>query len=397
MKSTTPFGITTEEGLDGWAFDVGGLLECLERVTDHRCPKGVRYPLPGLLLVAALAKLAGEDNPYAIADWVRLRGRQLREALHLPWKGIPNHNTYRRVFQDDVDPQELDRKVSDYLRSLPGVGHSILVAFDGKTLRGTIDPRHPHGDHLLAAYLPEEGIVLIQLPTGSKENEISVASRLLKAVDLRGKVAMGDAAQTQRQLSAQILAAGGDYIWFAKDNQPSLRAEIEELFTADDTTVLGAHVPNDFRAKVKTDKGHGRLEVRKITTSSELKGYSDWPGLEQVFQLERRRVNLRTGREGREIVYGLTSLSAEEASPARLLDLSRSYWGIENGLHWRRDVTFREDRTRMTKGNLGRVMATLNNLAISLLRHAGATNIAAARRWCQANLIPKLSPAPMLE
>ena len=85
-------------------------------------------------------------------------------------------------------------------------------------------------------------------------------------------------------------------------------------------------------------------------------------------------------------MYGLTSLSAAEASPERLLALARAYWGIENGLHYRRDVTFHEDRTRLTRGHAGRVMASLNNLVIGLLRHAGATNLAQARRWCDAHL-----------
>jgi len=138
------------------------------------------------------------------------------------------------------------------------------------------------------------------------------------------------------------------------------------------------------------------MGVRRITTSAERTGYSDWPGLQQVFCLERQRLEVASGKQEREVVYGLTSLTPAEAAPARLLELSRAYWGIENGLHHRRDVTFREDATRLTQGRAGHVMASLNNLAIGLLRFAGFTNLAAARRLCDADLaaaLALLSPA----
>ena len=118
--------------------------------------------------------------------------------------------------------------------ALPNVGHSVVVSIDGKTVRGTIPAGACRGQHLLAAYLPQEGIVLLQVAAGAKDNEISVAPTLLGSLDLRGKVVTGDAVHTQRALSTQTVAAGGAYLWVAKDNQPTLRADIEALVTADD-------------------------------------------------------------------------------------------------------------------------------------------------------------------
>src|SRR5439155_14621883 len=175
-------------------------------------------------------------------------------------------------------------------------------------VRGTIDAADPQGTHLLVAYLPQEGIVLLQLPVDRKANEIRVAPTLVQALDLRGKIVTADSLHTQRSLSAQIVAAGGDYLWVAKDNQPTLRADIAELFTAETRTVEGGQIRHDFRTARQVAKGHGRREVRRITVSSELKGYSDWPGLEQVFRLERERIASQSGKHEREIVYGLTSL-----------------------------------------------------------------------------------------
>ena len=392
MDFTTLLASTASREPDGRVIDVGSLWRRLATVPDRRHAKGLRYPLGTLLLLVVLAKLAGQDHPSAVADWISARGDQLRAALQLAWPRMPQHNTYRRIFAEVVTPEELDRTVSAHLQSLPGVGHSLLVTMDGKTVRGTIDAMNPHGDHFLTAYLTEEGIVLLQMAVDRKENEISVAPALLKCLDLRGKVVAGDALHTQRQLSVQIVEAGGDYLWIVKENQPTLRADIAQVFTGDDRTVLGGHVANDFQTSRTVEKGHGRRETRAITVSSVLNGYSDWPGMAQVFRLERQRVHTMSGQETSETVYGVTSLTNAKASPERLLSLVRAYWGIENGLHYRRDVTFHEDRTRLTQGKAGQVMGSLNNLVIGLLRHAGATNLAAARRWYDANLTLALSP-----
>jgi predicted transposase YbfD/YdcC len=380
-------------------FDLRPLVAQLEQVRDRRHRKGLRYELAPLLVLIVLAKLAGEDRPSGIADWLKARGEELRVVLALPWSRMPHHNTIRRVLASVVLPSDLEVAVSAHLRRLPGVGQSALIAIDGKTVRGTIHTDNPQGEHLLAAYLPEEGIVLGQVAVRDGHgNEISAAPTLLQDIDLRGKIVAGDAMHTQRGLSEQILDAGGHYLWWVKNNQPTLRADLEHLFTADPTTVLGGQVPTDFQTARQVNKGHGRRERRAIVVSQHLNAYLPWPGVVQVFQLTRQRRHPQTGHQENETVYGLTSLPAAEAPPLRLLTLVRQYWGIENGLHYRRDVTCQEDRTRLTTGRAGWVMATLNNLVIGLFRHAGATNLAEARRAADAALtktITRLSLSPI--
>jgi predicted transposase YbfD/YdcC len=378
-------------------FEVSRLWRRLAALPDRRKRRGKRYALPLVLLLIVLAKLAGEDRPSGIADWVQHRREQLAQALGCRLARAPHHNTYRRVLAQAVTPAELDAALSAFFRELPQVGQSVLISIDGKTLKGTLDAADPHGTHLLAAYLPQEGIVLVQLAVDRKANEIRVAPTLVEGLDLRGKIVAADSLHTQRALSAQIVAAGGDYLWVVKDNQPTLRADIAELFTGDPRTVEGGYIRHDWRTARQVAKGHGRREARRITVSTELNGYSDWPGLAQVFQLERERCLSPSGQHEREITYGLTSLTPAQATPARLLELTREYWGIENGLHHRRDVTFHEDATRLTQGHAGHVMASLTNLALGLLRLAGFTNLAAARRYCDADLahaLALLSPAP---
>jgi predicted transposase YbfD/YdcC len=370
------------------AIDVVGLWGRLEELSDARGARGKRYALALVLLLVVLAKLAGEDRPSGIADWVRHRRARLEAALRravgaeLPH--APHHNTFRRVLAHAVGPGELDGAVGAYLGTR--AGEAPLVAIDGKTLKGTANEPVASAAHILAAYVPQTGIVLAQEPTGARENEISVAPALLARLDLRGKVVVGDALHTQRRTAALIRAAGGEYVCVVKANQPALHADIVTLFESDDTTVAGGRLPHDWQTAQQDSRGHGRRETRQVVASAELRGYSDWPDLAQVFRLERSRCRLKTGELARTVVYGATSYAPDAASPSRLLALLRAYWGIENGLHYRRDVTFREDATRATRGHTGHVLASLTNLVIGLLRLAGFTNLAAARRLCDADL-----------
>src|SRR5215475_11069509 len=133
-------------------------------------------------------------------------------------------------------------------------------------------------------------------------------------------------------------------------------------------------------AAATLDLGHSRIEQRGLRTSDVLMGYSDWPGLAQVFRLERQVIIKKTGEVREEVVAGVTSLTPERADAAQLLALVRGHWSIENRSHWVRDVTFDEDRSQVRCGNIPQVMAALRNTVVGLMRWAGETNVAAACR-----------------
>ena len=375
-------------------FSLSSLYSYLARLTDRRKRRGIRYPLATILAILILAKLCGQDKPYGIADWAQQRRTFLVEALGLKRGRLPHHTTYRRILETGLEGDEFERTLGAFVSQLPQAGQSVVIAMDGKTLRGTITREDPFGVHLLAAYLPGEGLVLMQMVVEKdKENEIVVAPKLLKCLDLRNKVVVGDAMHTQRQVSLQIVEAGGDYtcptagagVWVVKDNQPTTREALEQLFAPVKPIPGWSCPPTDFRTVQMVNKTHGRLEERTLTVSSLLNDYLDWPGLGQVFKLERRFTTLATGAVYGEVQYGLTSLTVAEASPERLLEIVRSEWGIENGLHYRRDKTFQEDQTRMTHPTLGRAMACINNLVIGLLNRQGFDNHAHARRQLAAD------------
>lgn len=147
-----------------------------------------------------------------------------------------------------------------------------------------------------------------------------------------------------------------------------MEEDIRLWFEPDVQPIPGMNFPpKDFESVTLTNKGHGRIEQRTLTVSSQLKDFLPWPHLEQVFKLERRFTSTRTGKVQKQVVYGITSLSRQDITPRQLLQMTRAYWGIENGLHYRRDVTLLEDRTRMTKGRMGQAMACINNLVLGIL------------------------------
>ena len=366
-------------------FDVGSLYAHFQGMKDTRKARGMRYKLVTVLVMMVIAKLCGEDTPSGIADWVRYRAEQFIEILRLKRKTMPHHSTYRRISEDVIDIEELEEVVSSVLSGRKYYGKQVLLSMDGKVLRGTLDDAQ-NGTYLLAAYLPTEGVVLMEIAIEGKGSEIPGAAKLLKMVDLRGKVVMGDALHTQRAVSIQIVEAGGEYIWLAKGNQSDMEENIRLWFEPEPDPIPGMGcLPKDFEIAKEVSKGHGRLEERILTVSSQLKDFLDWPYLEQVFQLERRFTSTKTGEIQKQIVYGFTSLSRAEISPQKLLKHTRSYWGIENGLHYRRDVTLREDQTRMTKGNTAQVMACLNNLIIGfVLTKTNYPYLPDARRYFDA-------------
>ncbi len=370
---------------DGVVFDVESLYSRLTGLPDHRARRGMRYELAVLLLAVLLAKLAGQDKPEGIAEWVKLRAEFFREVFHLKRSLQPHAMTYRRVLANAALAVALDTLTREYLLSWPQAGQSVQIALDGKTLRGSIAPEQTRALHLLAAYLPAEGVVLMQAEVAGHTNEIPVAPHVLQVLDLQGKIVTGDALLAQRTLSQRIVEAGGDYVWTVKDNQPQLRHDIEQLFQPETCLPGTSPVITDLRTTQTVEKSHGRLTTRRLTACSLLRDSSDWPSLQQVFKIERCSVCLRTGATQTETAYGVTSLSARHASPARLLQLNRGHWGIENGLHYRRDVTLQEDAGRTTATPFGHTLAALNNLVIGLTIGRGWRNLAKARRYYDAH------------
>jgi predicted transposase YbfD/YdcC len=385
MKKYTPIAFEINLRPEGFVFDVHSLMSALMDLQDLRDARGLRYALVTTLVFVILAKLAGEDFMRGIAQWVVERKEDLADALGLAKVQTPHYTTYGRILGHAIKIDQLEHIVRTFFAALPGAGQTLLVNLDGKTLRGTLSAGQTRGVHLLAAYLPGEGLVMAEVEVTKKENEIPATPRILKVLDLRGKIVTSDALLTQRKISVQIVEAGGAYVMPVKENQPQLLSDVQTLF-APETCVKGfSPATQDFRSAGKTEKGHGRIEKRRLTVSGELKGYLDWPYVEQVFKLEREFKQMNTGKITHEVVYGITSLTAQEADAERLLDLTRRHWGIESGLHYRRDVTLHEDRGRVRTGYAAHTVAVINNVVLGLFARLGYTSAPEARRHFAAH------------
>ena len=373
---------------NGIIYDLGSLYDRFQRLSDPRKAKGKRYSLLTLLVLIFLAKLSGKDTPVEIADWAKNEGEELARLMGLKRAWMPHHNTYRRVFQNILSAEEFERLMEAYHQQQTEADGEIL-AIDGKALRGTRKGGEERSDYVLSVYDGQSQQVKVQEVIECKENEITAAPKALKRVHLAGKIVTGDAMQTQRALSEQILKDQGHYLWPVKANQERLYQDIQRLFAPDLPKAGFGKIQNDFQSAKQVSYGHGRIEIRSIQTSEMLNDYGDWPGLAQVYRLERKFLWIRQGeifKTSGEVELGITSLPRQQATPAKVLHIRRSEWLIETGLHYRRDVTFHEDATRMTVGSAGSIWSILHNLVLGLLKKAGFSNAAKGRRWFEGHI-----------
>jgi predicted transposase YbfD/YdcC len=363
------------------------LLAVLAEISEVRKARGKRHPLSAILALVCVATLCGYRSYSAVAQWAQIYPDELVRALGFTHPHPPCAATLHNVLRQ-LDRAEVEAKLGAWAETVlaslpPGDAEDEAVALDGKALRGSQRQGLVEG-HLLSALSHRLGLTLGQQAVPDKTNEITVAVPLRRGLVVEGRIFTMDALLTQRAIAAAILAGGGDYVMIAKANQPLLHQEIALVFAP-------PAWPDAQETAETLDQGHGRIERRRLTTSGALVGYSDWPGLQQVFQLERHPILLPSGQVRGETVYGMTSLGPPRADAARLLQLSRHHWRIENRSHWVRDVTFGEDHSQVREGSIPEVMAAVRNTVIGLLRVAGATKIAAACRTFAAQPVGALT------
>lgn len=385
MEYSTPNG---QRGMSagGVDYDLGSIYAQLEKLSDTRKARGKRYSLETIMTIVILAKICGQNSIVEIADWAKNNLDELVELLGLSRRTMPHHNTYRRILAHRIYLEEIERLVGEFNQQ--GV-HGRVYAVDGKAVRGMKDKEESNHEYLLSVYDVEQGKTLAQVTVGRKENEITKVKPALNKVKIAEKVITADALHTHRGLSSYILDQKADYLFPVKENQPKLYRDIQFLFAPDYPSPGFGKIPTDFICTKKVNKGHGRLEIRTITTSEMMNDYSSWPGLAQVYHLEREFQSWRKGRKIRtsvEVEYGITSLKRKDVSASELLSFRRNHWGIETGLHYRRDVTFKEDALRMTIGDTGKIIACIHNLVIALIKQAGYNNVAKARRYFAGHL-----------
>jgi predicted transposase YbfD/YdcC len=334
------------------------LLTILEEVPDPRVTAIVDHDLPDLLTIALCTILCGGDSFYDMEEFGEVRLDWLKTFLRLR-NGAPTHDTYNRIFQA-LDPESFGDVLARWTQSVRRVLGGEVVALDGKAVRRALN-RGEDARVIVSAWATESGLLLGQRKVKNKSNEITAVPELLRALELAGCIVTADALHCQKDIAKEIIEADADYVLALKGNQGTAFTEVKAFL---DEAIQRRESHLVFTQT--TDKGHGRVEVRRYWQTEKTGWFADreaWVGLRSVGVVEARRtVN---GQDSVERRYYLSSLPANAEKFGRAV---RGHWGVENGLHWVLDVVFGEDQSRARSGYAVENLAATRRLAINLLR-----------------------------
>jgi len=338
------------------------LIEAFQGINDPRIERHRRHYLQDILFIAICSFICGADKWTEVVDFGLAKEKWFKQFLSLP-NGIPSHDTFGRVFSL-LCPAEFQTCFLAWVRSISEITQGEIIAIDGKTLRRSHDRCNKTAAiHMVSAWACENGLVLGQLKTEEKSNEITAIPKLLKLLELTDCIVTIDAMGCQKEIAQTIQNQGADYILALKGNQGTLHDDVTlylngAINKGDLTTAF------DFHETIDAD--HGRIEIRRYWVCNDvgwLDQHDQWCGLKSIGLAESER------HIGDEITierrYFISSLDNDAQ---RFGNAVRKHWGIENSLHWILDVAFREDESRVRKDFAPENMAMLRHIALNLLR-----------------------------
>lgn len=330
--------------------------EFLALIEDPRVERTRKHPLETVLVIALLAVICGADSFVAMEDFARAKEAWLGTFLDLSG-GVPSHDTFGRLFAA-LDPRALAEAFRRWTMAMATTSNAKLIAIDGKTLRRSFKQAGDHSFvHMVSAWSRENRVVLGQVKTSEKSNEITAIPELLDLLDITNSLVTIDAAGTQTNIASKIVGKGGDYMLAVKGNQPSLQTAVTEHFQREDLSV-GEH---------KTEKhAHGRDELREAWVSFDVENIPSadrWAGLAALVRIRSTRTLKQTTS-----IQDRYFICSRRVSAIEALDAVRGHWSIENELHWVLDVAFREDDSRVRAGNAAANFSAVRQLALGLLK-----------------------------
>lgn len=329
---------------------------CWEDLDDPRDGNAERHDFHELLMIALCTVLCGGQGGVDMEIFAREKEPFLRGLLKLE-KGLPSHDTFSRLFRT-LDPEQFQAAFQRFMAAFSEQCQGV-VAIDGKVLRRSFDrASNKSALHMVSAWGCEQRMVLAQVATDAKSNEITAVPALLRMLSLKGTIVTVDALNCQRAIAGQIVGQGGDYCLALKGNQGTLHDDVVRF--------LGDLASKVITAKPDVDAGHGRIETRTATVSTDIGWLNDmhaWPGLTAIGKVHRMREI--AGKTTEETAYYLLSAPL---TPERLNEVARSHWGVENSLHWRLDVVMNEDQDRTRLGHGPVNLAVLRHMAVNVMQ-----------------------------
>lgn len=366
------------------------ILTHFASLEDPRDNRGKEHLLIDIIAIALCAVMSGAEGWEDMAEYGKAKQEWLATFLNLS-NGIPSADTFARVFAR-IDPEAFQECFRDWVRCIRELISGEVVSIDGKTLKHSYDKNHGKtAIQIVSAWASEQRLVLGQRQVDKKSNEITAIPELLEILEISGCIVTIDAMGCQKEIARKIVEKQADYILGLKGNQAGLYEDVQWLFEQAQANNF-QEVAHDFVQTV--DKGHGRLEIRRCWTISELEYLIQkplWSGLQTIVMVEREcRFNDQVTKEAR---FFISSLAGDAAKIAQAV---RSHWSIENSLHWVLDVSFHEDNCRIRHDHAAENMALLRHFALNILSQDKSTKrgIAAKRKkaaWHQPYLINLLT------
>jgi predicted transposase YbfD/YdcC len=326
-------------------------------LTDPRVDRSKDHLMEDIIFITIAAVICGAETWNDIEHYGKSKESWLKQYLRLP-NGIPSHDTFNRFFSA-LDPEEFEQAFLSWIKDISDLTDGDVISIDGKTICGSRDGDSKRAVHIISAWSRANQLSLGQVKVDEKSNEITAIPQLLNVLALKGCLVTIDAMGCQREIAAQIIEKGADYLLAVKGNQGCLEEDAER-------TVRFAKPVSEW---IEDDFGHGRIEQRKCTLYHDLSfidNASAWKNLTAIVKIEATRYIKSNGKEEKEVRLYITS-SKENAEV--IGTGVRSHWGIENNLHWQLDVSFREDDSRKREGYAAQNFSMLNRIALNLIKH----------------------------
>ena len=328
------------------------------QIEDHRSDVNQLHNLIDILLISIIAVICGAQTWKQMSEFGHSKEDFLKTFLELP-NGIPSKDTIRRVFTA-IDSNVFEQCFIQWVSSIADLTKGQVVAIDGKTLRGAKANGKKSPIHMVSAWACENNLVLGQVRTSEKSNEITAIPELLDILEITQTTVTIDAMGTQKEIAKKIIDKQAHYILAVKDNQPQLLQDIKDEF----------RFSNQVRTNTSENLDHGRIETRICSVISDfqfLNDNPDWVALKSIVKVESTREFKNSDKPIEKATrYYISSL--KNSAESFQSDI-RSHWAIENKLHWTLDVGFCEDASRKRAGNAAQNYSIVLKIALNLMKN----------------------------